>query len=251
MTPLPKAFLERPIAHRALHDISDARPENSLAAIRAAIKEGYGIEIDVQLSADHQAVVFHDDDLDRLTDYAGPIRQRTAAELSRIQLQSGSETIPTLFDALRLVGGHVPLLIEIKDQNGALGPEVGALEQAVADALKDYGGLVAVMSFNPHSVTAFGRAAPNVPRGLVTSPFREHHWPNVPADRRAELAAIPHLETSGAGFISHQGDDLTSPIIARIKSKGFPILCWTVRSPEEEALARTIADNVTFEGYLA
>ena len=130
--PLPAAFLERPIAHRALH--GPGRPENSRAAIRAAVAAGYGIEIDVQPSADGVAMVFHDADLDRLTGTAGPIRGRTAADLARLPLHGGDEGIPTLAEVLALVAGRVPLLVEIKDQDGALGPGVGALEAATAAA---------------------------------------------------------------------------------------------------------------------
>ncbi len=251
MIPLPRAFLDRPLAHRALHDQAKGRPENSLAAIRAAVEEDYGVEVDLQLSRDGEAMVFHDDTLDRLTAATGPIRARTAAELSQITLNDSTETIPTLSDALALIAGRVPLLLEIKDQDGALGPDVGPLEQAVAAAVASYDGPVAAMSFNPHSVAALARHAPDLPRGLVTEPFAGVFWPNVPQPRRAELAEMPDLERVGASFISHQVHDLQSPAVARVKARGLPVLCWTVRSPQEEARAREVADNITFEGYLA
>ncbi|MEM9637502.1 MAG: glycerophosphodiester phosphodiesterase family protein, partial [Pseudomonadota bacterium] len=92
--PLPEVFLTIPLAHRALHDVTDGRPENSRAAIRAAIDAGYGIEIDVQQSADAQAMVFHDDALDRLADGSGPVRAQTAGQLSRLRLRGGDEAIP-------------------------------------------------------------------------------------------------------------------------------------------------------------
>ena len=129
---LPAAFQTRPIAHRALHDRSDGRPENSRAAIRAAIARGYGIEIDLQLSADGQAMVFHDYALDRLTSARGAIRDRTAEALGAIALTGGDEGIPTLAEVLAITAGQVPLLVEIKDQDGAMGPDVGPLEQATA-----------------------------------------------------------------------------------------------------------------------
>ena len=86
---LPASFRDRPLAHRALHEVTDGRPENSRAAIRAAIAAGYGIEIDVQLTADGQAVVFHDYELSRLTGATGVIRQKTAAEAGQIALTGG------------------------------------------------------------------------------------------------------------------------------------------------------------------
>ena len=153
MTPrLPDAFLRAPLAHRALHDVTDGRPENSRAAIRAAIAQGYGIEIDLQLSADDQAMVFHDYALDRLTDGTGPVRAVPAGTLGAMSLLGGDEGIPTLDEVLDLVAGQVPLLIEIKDQDGAMGDNIGPLEASTAAALKGYDGPVAVMSYNPHAV---------------------------------------------------------------------------------------------------
>ena len=249
MTPLPRAFVTRPIAHRAYH--AEGRPENSRAAIRAAIEAGYGIEIDVQLSADGQAMVFHDYELDRLTGDSGPVRERSAEELSQITLTGNGEGIPTLSEVLDLVAGQVPLLIEVKDQDGAFGPDVGPLEEATAAALETYNGPVAVMSFNPHSVAEMARRAPQVPRGLTTCPYRAEDFPTVPAARFTELASLADAEPLAAGFISHQVDDLDNPRVAELKAAGLAILCWTVRSPEVEAEARRVADNVTFEGYPA
>ncbi|WP_204112957.1 glycerophosphodiester phosphodiesterase family protein [Shimia biformata] len=248
---LPSAFLSVPLAHRALHNVGDGRPENSRAAVRAALQAGYGIEIDVQLSADGQAMVFHDYHLARLTAQTGPIRQRTSAELAGVPLTGGDEGIPTLPEILSLVAGKVPLLVEIKDQDGALGVNVGQLEQAVGAALADYAGPVAVMSFNPHSVAAMAWHAPDVARGLVTEAFAADEWPLVPATTRERLAGIPDFEAVGASFVSHDRKDLTSPAVAALKARAVPVLCWTVRSPEEEATARRIADNITFEGYTA
>lgn len=243
------AFLNTPLAHRALHDVTDGRPENSIEAIRAAIKLGYGIEIDLQLSKDNQAIVFHDYDLTRLTGQKGPIQQRHSNDLIAIPLTGGVHSIPTLPQVLNEVAGRVPLLIEIKDQDGALGPAIGRLEQATANALKDYQGDVAVMSFNPNSVRVFGGLAPNIPVGLTTCGFSQNDWPLIPKARRERLALIPDIKASRAQFISHDARDLASPLVARLKARGIPVLCWTIRSPLAEARAREIADNITFEGY--
>ena len=112
---LDPVFLTTPLAHRALHDVTDGRPENSRAAISAAIAHGYGIEIDVQLSADSAAMVFHDYDLARLADGKGAIRQVDANTLRKMALLGGDEGIPTFAEVLDLVAGRVPLLVEIKD----------------------------------------------------------------------------------------------------------------------------------------
>jgi glycerophosphoryl diester phosphodiesterase len=251
MSALPDAFLRVPIAHRAYHDRAAGRCENSAAAFAAAIAAGYGIECDVQLTADGQAAVFHDDTLERLTAATGPLRGRTMAELSALKLAGGGGTIPALPEMLALVGGRVPLLVEIKDQDGRMGPGIGPLEQAVAQALEGYGGPVAVMSFNPHSVARMAELAPAVPRGLTTSGYRPEDWPDLPPEVCDRLREIPDYDRTGACFISHEGRDLARPRVAELKAQGAAILCWTIRSPAQEAQARAVADNVTFEGYPA
>lgn len=248
---LPPAFLKAPLAHRALHDKAAGRVENSPAAIRAAIDAGYGIEIDLQLSADGQAMVFHDYDLKRLTGETGPVQQRRAAELAQITLSGGQDTIPTFAQVLQLVAGRVPLLIEIKDQDGAMGARVGRLEQAVARDLRGYAGPVAVMSFNPHSVLQMAQLAPDVPRGLTTSAYTQDDWKLLPAGVRDRLRGIPDYDPVGACFISHEAADLPRARVADLKRRGTPVLCWTIRSPQAERQARQIADNITFEGYPA
>ncbi len=251
MTPLPAGFLRVPLAHRAYHDRAAGRPENSRAAVRAALAAGYGIELDVQSSADGRAMVFHDDRLRRLTGQRGAIRSRSAAELQALPLLGGAEGIPALADILALVAGRVPLLIEIKDQDGRMGPDVGPLERAVAGDLAGYRGDVALMSFNPHSVAALAELAPDRPRGLTTAAFDAASWPRLPGATRRHLRMIPDFEATGAVFISHQATDLDRPRVAELRAQGAAVLCWTVRSPQAEAEARKHADNITFEGYAA
>jgi glycerophosphoryl diester phosphodiesterase len=244
-------FLIKPIAHRALHDLAKGRPENSRAAIRAAIKAGYGIEIDLQLSRDGQVMVFHDETLDRLTMETGPLNQRSAAELSKIPLRGANETIPTLTEVLKLVAGRAPLLIEIKDQQGELGPTDGKLEAATAAALANYTGPVALMSFNPNTVITMARLAPGIPRGITTSSFDPAEWQPIAPATCDRLRAIPDYEHTQSCFISHETNDLENPRVAALRQQGATILCWTITSPEAEAKAREVAQNITFENYLA
>lgn len=246
---LPSSFLTIPLAHRALHDLSTGRPENSRASIRAAIDAGYGIEIDLQLSADGQAMVFHDYALDRLTVEKGAIRLRSAAELADIPLIGGDETIPSLPEVLELVDGQVPLLVEFKDQDGAMGPDIGPLEAAAAKALEAYAGPLAVMSFNPHSVSELARLLPQTPRGLTTSAYRYEDWP-LPKRTCDRLRDIPDYDDCGACFVSHEADDLSRTRVADLQVNGAAVLCWTICSAAEEEAARQVAQNITFEGYL-
>ena len=248
--PLPAAFTAVALAHRALHDRAAGRPENSAAAVAAAVTAGYGIEIDLQGSADGAAMVFHDDTLERLTGATGPVRARTAAELETLRLCGTDEGIPRLEMVLEIVGGRVPLLLELKDQSGRMAGSDGVLEAAVARALRGYGGPVAAMSFNPDVVAALAAAAPALPRGLVTQGWAGTEAAAMPEARRAHLRAIADFERVGAGFVSHHHRDLDRPALQALRAAGVPVLCWTVRSPAEEAAARRGADGITFEGYL-
>ncbi|MCX7566604.1 glycerophosphodiester phosphodiesterase family protein [Sulfitobacter sp. F26169L] len=247
---LPSSFARVPLAHRALHDVSDGRPENSRAAIRAAIDAGYGIEIDVQLSADDVAMVFHDYHLGRLAEAEGPVRQFDAQDLRQTMLRGGDEGIPDLEEVLALVDGQVPLLVELKDQDGSMGTNIGALEHAAARVLADYRGDVGVMSFNPNSVAMMQQLCPNVARGITTSAYLPEDWP-LPEAVCARLRDIPDYDRVGASFISHEVDDLDRARVRSLKQAGAFICCWTVRSTKEEAQARRIADTITFEGYSA
>ena len=247
MTPaLPDQFSRTPIAHRALHDIGTGRPENSRSAIAAAIEAGYGIEIDLQLSADGVAMVFHDYDLDRLTAGTGPVLERSAAQLRATRLSGGrGDRIPPLPQALRALGGRTPIVVEIKRQ-----AETGPLEQAVADALSVYDGPAAVMSFDPRSIAWFRDHAPEVLRGLVSYAFDDpEDGAGLGPEARAALADLAMFDEVEADFISYGVRDLPRPAVAALRARGAPVLCWTVRSAEmaEEALRH--ADAITFEGF--
>ncbi|KUP91552.1 glycerophosphodiester phosphodiesterase family protein [Tritonibacter horizontis] len=249
---LPQAFVTTPISHRALHGQKANCPENSRAAIRAAMDAGYGIEIDLQLAADGRAMVFHDDVLDRLTAQTGPVRNRSAAELGAIALRNGDgEGIPTFAEVLETVAGRVPLLVEIKDQDGAMGADVGALERAAIADLAGYDGPVALMSFNPHSVAELARLAPDLPRGLTTSAYDPAVWTALDAPLCDRLREIADFDRVGASFISHEAGDVARPRVQALRQAGVPILSWTIRSPAQEAEVRRHADNITFEGYLS
>lgn len=248
---LPSVFFKRPFAHRALHDVSAGRAENSHKSIAAAIDAGYGIEIDLQLSSDGVPMVFHDYDLGRLAEAKGAISLRTAADLNTIPLRHDGGGIPTLAQVLDQVNGQVPLLIEFKDQDGQMGKNVGRLGAAAADLLRDYAGPYAVMSFNPNAVAELQTLLPDAPRGIVTDPYRADDWPTLPAAVRKHLADIPDYTSTGSCFISHNQADLDAAPVQALKSAGAAIFCWTVKSAEIETRARKTVDNITFEGYLA
>ncbi|MEZ5798262.1 MAG: glycerophosphodiester phosphodiesterase family protein [Paracoccaceae bacterium] len=249
--PLPAGLLSRPIAHRALHDRALGRIENSPSAIQAAIDSGYAIEIDLQLSFDGVAMVFHDDTLDQLTAAQGAVSNHSAAALGATRLTGGTDCIPTLTQVLNQIGGRVPLLVEIKDQSLVMGATDGRLEAAAATALADYKGEVAVMSFNPACIHHMARLAPDLPRGLTTAAYDVESWHPLSEESCAHFRAIPDYDATGSSFISHEAADLSRARVADLKRQGAAILCWTITSAQQEAAARAYADNVTFEGYLA
>lgn len=251
MTPvLSDAFLRAPIAHRGYHGGAGGA-ENSREAIARAVAKGYGIELDLQLSADGQAMVFHDETLARMTGKTGRVIEKSAAELGALQLIGGHSGIPTLAQVLAQVSGDVPLLLEVKDQSGVLGPCDGRLEQEVAALLGTYGGPAAVMSFNPNSVAYLAKLAPGVPRGLTTDDFSSKGWPDVPKERLAYLRRLDQLQELGACFISHDHSDLKGPSVTKARAAGLAVLCWTIETVDQENRARQMADNITFEGYAA
>jgi glycerophosphoryl diester phosphodiesterase len=250
--PLDEAFLRLPLAHRGYHDAGKGVIENSLSAFSAAIAAGYGIELDIQLSADNEAVVFHDDKLDRVAEAQGLVQARSAADLGRIRLKGSTDTIPTFAETLALVAGRAPLLVELKDQSGNMSGTDGALERATVTALRGYKGPVALMSFNPHTVACLLDLAPRLPRGIVTCSWdHPEDIAMVGEARAADLRAIPDYDRTESSFISHELADLDRPRVAEIKAQGAHILTWTVRSPADEARARRIVHNITFEGYPA
>ena len=193
--------------------------ENSREAIEAACQAGFGIEIDLQLSADGQAMVFHDYDLRRLTAASGPVRQQTSDTLQAIQLTGGETGIPTLPQVLEQVSGRVPLMIEIKDQDGGLGRNIGPLEQATAKALAGYTGPVALMSFNPYAVARMAELCPDIPHGITTCAYTKDDFPLIKEARLAELRDLSEVEALNCRFISHNRADLDNPQVAALKDK--------------------------------
>jgi glycerophosphoryl diester phosphodiesterase len=223
-----------PFAHRGLH--GGGRVENSNGAFQAAAEAGYGIELDVQLSRDGWAMVFHDDRLDRLTNKSGPLAALTAAELRSIRLYTSNEVMPTLAEALEIVASRVPMLIEVKAPDRHVRP----LCEAVAKALEGYAGPVGIMSFNPEVGAWFARHAPERLRGLVVSEQGKKGF-------RGKVERRLSLWRSHADFLAYDIRDLPSDFAALARFDGRPIYTWTVRSAADRARAAAHADQIIFE----
>lgn len=175
-----KAWGETAFAHRGLHDEKQGIPENSLVAFRRAVETGMGIEMDIRLTRDGQMVVFHDSSLQRMCGADGQISQMTLAQLKQYRLGDTGETIPTLDEALALIGGRVPLILEIK--SAVLGRE--EIPPLLYDRMREYDGPYCVESFDPLAVRWFRRHAPKIMRGQlacdnrVTQPGKKQSFLN-------------------------------------------------------------------------
>ncbi len=233
----------RPVAHRGLH--GNGIIENSLSAAAAAVAANYAIEVDLQLTADGEVMVFHDDTLDRLTAEKGPVGERTAAQLTKIKLASSGDTIPILADLLKLVAGKTPLILELKSSWN----RDTKLAEKVATQLADYAGPVAVMSFDPDLVAALKSHAPGLPRGIVAERwYRYKDWDFLSPGRKHALGLLLHIFRTKPHFVAYAQFDLPAiaPLIARFVF-GMPLLTWTVRTEKERSRVSKWVNQLIFE----
>lgn len=241
----------RPIAHRGLHGPLTGAAENALSAASAAIEGGYAIEVDLQLSADAVPMVFHDGTLDRMTNAVGPVRARTATELSAVTLRGTSEAVPTLEALLSTVAGGAPLFLELKTE--WLRDRDPALARRTAEALAAYDGPVAIMSFDPELVTASRHLMPERPHGIVacdSSNVRD--FPRLSVMERFALTHLLHAPRTKPDFVAYRIHDLpTAATTLARRAFGVPLLTWTVHTQAERQKAARVADQVIFEGFRA
>jgi glycerophosphoryl diester phosphodiesterase len=234
----------RPLAHRGLHDASGAI-ENTATAFAAAIAGGYGIECDLQVSADGEAMVHHDDALGRLTEGSGKLAELSAAEIKKARFKQCADRILTLAELCELVGGRATLLLELKSHFDG----DRRLVERVASVLASYAGPVAAMSFDPQIVAMLRRMAPGLPRGIVAQ-ARYDDWPGLPPMQRRSMAYLLHLYRTRPQFIAYAIKDLPAlaPLFLRVVF-GLPLLTWTVRTEIERRRARRWASQMIFEGW--
>ena len=234
-----------PVAHRGLWSPGGA-PENSLAAFQAACQAGYGIELDVHLSADGEAMVFHDHGLKRMTGTEGRIRDRTAADLSELRLAGTDEAIPTLLETLAVVGHRAMVHVELKTAFG----EVGPLEQRVHDILIDHNGPACVIGFNPYSHAWFAERFAGVLRGLDSYAWAED-TPHISREQRQSFARLEHVAIAKPHFLAMSTDMVADPRVAKHRAKGMPVVAWTVREAAQWEAIKPHCDNMIFEGFAA
>lgn len=246
----PRLRFDRPIAHRGLHDRAAGVIENSRSAFEAAVARGFAIECDLQLSSDGEAIVFHDDALERLTGTAGFVRDRTAAELTAMPLlASAAADCPQRFtEFLDQIAGRTLLQIELKRQ--ASRKATKQLAASATAALAGYKGPVTVESFDPEMLVAMRGCGYDGPLGIITESYDRPGWEKRMSNGdRARLRHLLHWPRTRFDFISCGFKDLGLPAVRLFRALGIPVTAWTVRTPEEARLARTGADQIVFEGF--
>ncbi len=247
MSTAPDWLIARPIAHRGLHDAARGVIENTAGAVRAAIERGYGIEVDLQISADGEAMVHHDDVLGRLTEGQGRLDSLSAAELKRIPFRGSTERMMTLGELCDLVGGRATMLIELKSRFDG----DRRLPTRVADVLAAYNGPAAPMSFDPNPLALLRHKAPRLMRGIIAAKYRPHpYWDLMPPWMRHGMAFLITALPARPQFVAYAVADLPAfaPLFAR-RVLGLPLLTWAVRTEAERRTAARFADQMIFEGF--
>jgi glycerophosphoryl diester phosphodiesterase len=240
-------LIARPVAHRGLHDAGAGVIENTPTAFAAAVAANYAIECDLQISADGEAMVHHDETLGRLTDGSGRLDAMTSAELRRVAFKATSDRMISVGELCDLVAGRATLVIELKSDRAG-DPRLAA---RAATVLAGYAGPVAIMSFDPAQILPLRTSAPGLTRGLVAGGWSEQNKQDrILARGKLALAYGRDVLRARPQFIAYAVKDLpaTLPLAAR-RLYGLPLLTWTVRSQDDRQRAARFADQMIFEGF--
>jgi glycerophosphoryl diester phosphodiesterase len=244
----PDWLTARPVAHRGLHDRARGIIENMPGAAQAAIAGNFSIECDIQLTADGEAMVHHDDALGRLTEGSGAVLGMTSAELKAIPFRDTQERMMSLGDLCALVNGRVPLVIEVKSHFDG----DRRLVKRMADVLASYSGPAVGMSFDPDQVLALREVMPALPRGIIAQrSYDDDSWSNLTPEQRRGMLYLRHALRTRPHFVAFWVEQFPAPApwIAR-NIFGLPLLTWTVRTAEQRERACHYADQMIFEGFV-
>jgi len=242
----PHWLTARPIAHRGLHDQTQGLVENTIPAFDAAIERGFAIELDVQLTADNDAVVFHDHTLNRLTGETGSVVARACQDLQKIDVIGAGTKIPSLAKVLAHVDGRTPLIVELKSR---FDREL-ALADAVAGAIAAYPGPLALMSFDPTLISHLHKHNTGRPLGVVAASMGYEHWGELSIWKRFQYGALLHGPGLWCDFVSYSQANL--PALSPWLAKAFgqkALLCWTVKDVQTAKRVARHVDAITFEGF--
>lgn len=239
-----KDFLGVYYAHRGLHDNNSAAPENSLEAFRKAVKEGYGIELDVQMSKDGVPVVFHDFTLERICKRQGKVCDYTWQELKEFTLCESKETIPKFEDVLKLVKGRVPLIVELKVEWMDL-----TVCPAVDGLLKGYKGLYCIESFNPLVLLWYRRYGNDVVRGQLSDGFVKSGEFKGFLYMVLQNLLLNWMTKPDFVAYNHKYASIPARRLCRSLYKNMSV-AWTIRSQKELDTARNQFDIFIFDSFI-
>ena len=240
-------LVARPIAHRGLHNETMGNVENCESSFEAAIVHGFAIECDIQLTADAQAVVFHDDDVDRVLLGSGKVKQFTVRELKAMAFKQGKDRVQTLAELLEQVRGRSTLVIEIK----TLWDGDFTLADHAVEVLSNYQGPFALMSFDPDLIARVAAIAQHMVRGITADRVIDPYYDQLPVAKRLSMQSYSHLPQTRPHFVSFDFTQLPFQPITEFRAAGYPILTWTIRNQDEAAAARRWSDQITFENFSA
>lgn len=229
-------------AHRGLHDNQSEAPENTMRAFSRACEAGYGIEMDLQLTRDHQVVVFHDSDLKRICSADGSICDYTYEELQRYSVCGTDQKIPLFREVLELVDGRVPLIIELKYRNFSNRICVEADKY-----LKNYKGAYCIESFHPWALMWYRKHHPEIVRGQLAMNFQRQEGNYGP-----QCMVVRHLLTNfltRPDFIAYDLRDKEAVSKNLCRLLGCPSVAWTVKSRRQLEKCRKYYDSFIFEGF--
>ncbi|MDE7218119.1 MAG: glycerophosphodiester phosphodiesterase [Oscillospiraceae bacterium] len=227
-------------AHRGLHDLEQGRPENSMAAFRAAVEGGFGAELDLHLMADGKLAVVHDSDLSRVCGKKVSIEDLTAADLKDYPLQGTTETIPLFEDVLALFEGKTPLVVELKVERG----NASALTDAAMALLADWKGTYCVESFHPGVLLRLKARYPDVVRGQLSQNFmKASEVGGLPLPARFVMTNLLTSAFTRPDFIAYNCLDRRNISLRLMKRLyGVHEAAWTVR--DRGTMARLEAEGV-------
>jgi len=225
------------IAHRGFFDNKNNIPENSILAFKRAIQNNYIIELDIHILKDNKIVVFHDDNLKRMTGVDKKIKDCSFDEIRNLKLLDSNEKIPLFSDVLKIIDGKVPILIELKYD-----VKTGILEKELLKELKNYNGKYALQCFNPASIYWFKKNAPQIVRGQLSCAFK-----NKKFIKRYFMSNMIFNIFTKPDFISYDIKSIDK--ILHKKTKDIKILAWTVKNKKEYEKYVEICDNLICENF--
>lgn len=231
-------------AHRGLHD--ETKPENSMAAFRAALESGYGIELDVHLLQDGNLAVIHDSALKRTTGAEGKIEDLTTAQLAQYRLDGTDETIPTFQQVLDLYAGKAPLIVELKTD----GSNFAQLTETVCNTLEDYPGLYCLESFDPRCIRWLYKNRPELIRGQLTENFFASKTSTLPWYLKLALSAQLMNFLLQPDFVAYRYADRKNLGNIMVRNCwGVQGVTWTLKTPEEYTIAQEEGWIPIFENF--